>query len=188
MFLSTTVTMKLGIFTTIVALSTSLVSASTLEERGKCPYISKREASDFIDATVKLWRKEGTSADHRALVEQYYAEDYKFYSYSMLSSLGRPIDEAGLAFSSRAELVAAIRRFPAFPDFKTLDYFVQCDKIVHYFRHRMVGGEKHPVQGWVMYTVGETKDGLKAKKQEVEFNSVEFGRILGGEYDSPEGW
>ena len=39
-----------------------------------------------------------------------------------------------------------------------------------------------------MYTVEKTKDGLKAKKQEVEFNSIEFGRILGGEYESPEGW
>ncbi|KAF7191187.1 hypothetical protein HII31_07547 [Pseudocercospora fuligena] len=177
--------MKLTFITSLAGLG-SLATAipSDLFESGdygKC--ISKWEAKQWINSNIAMWNRKG---DWKKLAKTLYADDFKAKSNSIKSSRGVKLSDDPYYNSLNDFVTDLDKKIPKIYDQSTVGYYLDCNTLIWVRNIGHVDGCDDPVRDISVLTMQRKGKKIQAKDGLVEFDSIKWGKALGGKYDPPK--
>ncbi|KXT16724.1 hypothetical protein AC579_5282 [Pseudocercospora musae] len=177
--------MKLTLFTSLAGLG-SLATAipSELFERGdygKC--ISRWEAKQWINSNIAMWDRKG---DWKRLAKTLYADDFKAKSNSIKSSRGVRLSDDPY-YNSLSDFVSELdKKIPKIYDQSTVGYYLDCNTLIWVRNIGRVDGCNDPIRDISVLTMQRKGKKIRAKDALIEFDSIKWGKALGGKYNPPK--
>ncbi|KXS96452.1 hypothetical protein AC578_3245 [Pseudocercospora eumusae] len=177
--------MKLTLITSLAGLG-ALATAipSELFERGdygRC--ISKWEAKQWINSNIAMWNRKG---DWKRLAKTLYADDFKAKSNSIKSSRGFKLTDDPYYNSLNDFITDLDKKIPTIYDQSTVGYYLDCNTLVWVRNIGRVKGCDDPVRDISVLTMQRKGKKIQAKDGLIEFDSIKWGKALGGKYDPPK--
>ncbi|KAK4615342.1 hypothetical protein CLAFUW4_10590 [Fulvia fulva] len=156
-----------------------------IETRDTCTdTINREDAETFIELNKAMWKRE---KGWQKLAKGLYDKDFQLYSNAVPSSFGGDINDQPV-YKSRAEFVKELEtRIPSTAKQSTVGFWVDCHELIWLRRIGEVAGKSHFVtQDMSVFSMQRTKAGSwQVKSARVEYDSIPWGRALGGTYTPP---
>ncbi|GAB1729758.1 hypothetical protein NU195Hw_g5713t1 [Hortaea werneckii] len=133
--------------------------------------LSYEEASCIVDQYIGVL--DGTGYNNQNQTETAKAlisDDFTGDSGSKLFLLELPLD--GLWVTSKAQWIDEVLKYGPYPNTRTNDIIIGCNKIVWYWTAPQIGTGKYEVKGFALFEINSQ---YQICKTYLEFNSIAWG-------------